>query len=315
MPNKSIIFILGYARSGTSALTRVISLCGLALPERVFGATELNPTGHWEPVIATNLNLEFLSRYLAVDDPRMVLDDLSVSEGEKERFIGGIQRFLSECPKGPLVIKEFRINELLPFWLEAATREGYAPKALIALRCPGEVASSISAGTNVFHRGVMASLAPPGTSIETIHAFWLKTNLLAERHTRNVPRAVIEYPNLLSDWRKEVARISGALEVDLYADEPAIDSFLTPKLHRQRSNGVAVERFCYSWVTRVYATLFAAARDAPFDTNSLDEVYDAYSLAARTFGIVFDGVLGKDRARLVRDFVDGLPIWIAGQDF
>jgi hypothetical protein len=52
MDGKELIFILGMARSGTSALTRVLSLCGCALPKSLKEANDGNPRGFWEPVEA-----------------------------------------------------------------------------------------------------------------------------------------------------------------------------------------------------------------------------------------------------------------------
>ena len=315
MPGKEIVFVLGYARSGTSALTRIISLCGFAVPETVFGATELNPTGHWEPVVATNLNLEFLSSFHAVDDPRMSLMDVEISSERREDYIRRIQDFLCECPEGPLVIKEFRINELLEFWLEAASREGYTVKVVIALRCPQEVVCSISAGHRLLNSGSAIADVPSQLSTETTNAFWLKTNLLAERHSRSLPRVIVGYGNLIKDWRFEIDRISTILAIDLRVNKPAIDAFLTEGLYRQRSSVAVTETFCYSWMTRVYDTLSTASRDAPLDTNTLDEIYDAYSMAARTFGHIWSNFCGRQKQEHLQKFVDSLPIWRAGQDF
>ncbi len=57
-----ILFVLGMARSGTSALTRVLSLCGAALPAGLLGATADNPRGYWEPRAVIHLNEAILRR-------------------------------------------------------------------------------------------------------------------------------------------------------------------------------------------------------------------------------------------------------------
>ena len=43
------LFVLGMPRSGTSALTRVLSLCGGVLPAELVRADSNNPLGYWEP--------------------------------------------------------------------------------------------------------------------------------------------------------------------------------------------------------------------------------------------------------------------------
>lgn len=57
-----LLFIMGMARSGTSAITRVISLCGGVLPAALAGANPANPRGYWEPRKAIILNERILHR-------------------------------------------------------------------------------------------------------------------------------------------------------------------------------------------------------------------------------------------------------------
>ena len=61
-PRPVILFVLGINRSGTSALTRVLSLCGGALPAKLLGAMPDNPLGHWEPRQVNVLNEGILRR-------------------------------------------------------------------------------------------------------------------------------------------------------------------------------------------------------------------------------------------------------------
>ena len=64
LPAKPVaLFVLGFGRSGTSALTRVLSLCGAALPAGLLGATSENPRGCWEPRAAIHLNETILRRH------------------------------------------------------------------------------------------------------------------------------------------------------------------------------------------------------------------------------------------------------------
>src|ERR1700757_562044 len=57
------LFVLGFGRSGTSALTRVLSLCGAALPAGLLGATSEDPRGCGEPRAAIHLNETILRRH------------------------------------------------------------------------------------------------------------------------------------------------------------------------------------------------------------------------------------------------------------
>jgi hypothetical protein len=57
------LFVLGMPRSGTSALTRVLSLRGGTLPAGLLAAVPDNPLGHWEPRASLVLNYETLCRH------------------------------------------------------------------------------------------------------------------------------------------------------------------------------------------------------------------------------------------------------------
>jgi hypothetical protein len=52
----TVLFVLGMARSGTSAMTRIVALSGAALPPGMIGAARGNPRGFWEPRQAHYLN-------------------------------------------------------------------------------------------------------------------------------------------------------------------------------------------------------------------------------------------------------------------
>ena len=282
MDGKEVIFVLGMSRSGTSALTRVLSLCGCALPESLKDGNDRNPTGFWEPLEAAKLNDEFLFRHhTTFTDPTLRLQGEWVfAQQETQRYIEQIRAFLGRCPQGrPVLIKDARIIALFDFWLQAALAEELRVKVIVPVRNPMEVAASLAAPAQV------------PASLELRQALWLKYNLLAELHSRQFPRVFIEYSSLLEDWRLQVARISRALdlELDLGPDTAAeVDAFLTPKLHRQRCSGPITEVFGYPWLSDAYAILSEAARDRPLDSARLDEILLAYRTCERAFRTSLD---------------------------
>jgi hypothetical protein len=273
MPERQIIFVSGMGRSGTSAMTRVLSLCGARLPEPLLGASESNLTGHWEPIDAININNAFLSRHGASwYDPTLRLQgEIAFSAEEKETCIEQIRALIERCRAGPLlVIKEPRIAALAEFWFEASRRASVTAKVVIPIRHPDQVAASLA--------------ARDGISAELSNVLWLKYNFLAERGSRKLPRVFVEYLNLLSDWRKEIGRISERLAVDLSdADEAAINRFLDPNLHRQRSCGEPSDMFGRTWTSDTYKALSAAARDEPLDLQKIDVAFSAFAACERTF--------------------------------
>lgn len=270
-------------RSGTSALARILSLCGCVLPPSLKGPNDANPSGYWEPLDALKLNDEFLLRHGATYfDPTLRLQgELTFARGETERYIGQIRAFLAQCPSGlPLVIKDPRITALFDFWLQAARAEGFRVKVIVSIRSPLEVVASLAAWVEA--------------SQELWHALWLKYNLLAELHSRSLPRVFVEYSSVLKDWRLQVGRISRSLEVDLATDDAlAIDAFLTRDLHRQRHSGPIAASFGYPWLSDTYTILAGAAHDGPLDLNKLDEILQAYRACERAFRISLDDSRSK----------------------
>jgi hypothetical protein len=284
MPERQAIFVLGMGRSGTSAITRVLSLCGAHLPEPLLGASESNPMGHWEPIDAININNAFLSRRGASwYDPTLRLQsEIAFSEQEKEAFIEEIRAFIERCHMGSLlVIKEPRIAALPDFWFEASRRASIIAKVVIPIRHPDQVAASLA--------------ARDGVSAELANVLWLKYNFLAERSSRRLPRVFVEYPNLLGDWRKEIARISKHLAVDLSdAEEVAINRFLDPDLHRQKSCAKPNDVLGQSWTLDTFMALSAAARDELLDLQKIDAAFSDFAARERTFRRALDEFRRRD---------------------
>jgi hypothetical protein len=283
MTDKEILFILGVGRSGTSMLARVLSLCGCALPQSLKDANAANPSGYWEPTEALQLNDAFLFRHGATYfDPTLRLQgEVTFPPAVRAAFIGQIRDFLRRCPDVPrLVIKEPRIVALFEFWLQAAREEGIQVKAIIPIRHPQEVVASLSAWVK----------SPP----ELWRALWLKYNLLSEHDSRDLPRVFVEYSSLLSDWRREIARIEHALTVDLSCtDGAAIDAFVSRDLHTQKDAGPVVEPFGYPWLAETYAVLSEAARDQPVEGAVLDRILRMYRACERSFRVALDDSRSK----------------------
>ena len=304
------LFVLGCGRSGTSALTRVLSLCGAALPAGLLGATAENPRGYWEPRAAIHLNQAILRRRgcSGYDVTLRIHEEGAFDAEENAADIAKIEAFLTTLPTAPVVvIKEPKLTAVSGIWFEAARRAGFHVATVIAVRHPQEVIGSLAkrAARQPYFR----------SSPELTSAGWLKDTLLAERYTRGVPRVFVEYANLLEDWRREVKRVSAALEIDLSTrDEGAVDEFLTTDLRHHRHRGAVPEPFGTDWMSVVYQTLSAAARDEPWDESALDRVFNAYRAIERGFRTAFEDsqrYLRADRfmlPSLVKLALEGLAI-------
>lgn len=281
-----ILFVMGFGRSGTSALARVLSHCGAVLPPGLLGATGSNPRGYFEPRQAIYLNESILRRHgrSGYDLKLRTGDDPSIGAGKDTESIAKLRAYLASLPKAPVVvIKEPKMTAISDMWFEAAREAGFDVASVIAVRHPGECIASVEKRARTQNY--------VGSSPELVSAWWLKYTLLAERDTRNVPRVFVEYPNLLEDWRREVKRISTALAIDLESqDDDAIERFLTPDLRHHRLTGAVAEPFGTDWIRTTYEAMSAAARDECWDEASLDRVFDEYRASERGFRTAFQDV-------------------------
>ena len=284
-----VLFVLGTQRSGTSALTRVLSMCGGTLPAGMCGADAGNPSGYWEPRDAIMLNEMILRGHGShwCDPTLRLQEDGAFGAKERSAHIAKIATYLKSLPAAPLVvIKEPRITALSDLWFEAALLADFDVAPVIAVRHPQEV---------------MLSVASWRVSPTLASALWLKNNLLAERHTRGMPRVFVDYANLVHDWRREMERISTALGIELNtAKDDEIEEFLSPNLRRQRYCGPVTDLFGADWVSAAYEALCAAAMDEPLDHSTLDRVFEQYRAAERDFRQAFDGSRGVSEAMLSR---------------
>jgi hypothetical protein len=272
------LFVLGVPRSGTSALTRVLSLSGATLPAGMLGADSGNPRGYWEPRKVLRLNNSILLRHgSGTYDPSLRLqEEDALSDKEKAAYVADIRAYLTTLPAAPVVIiKDLQITALSEVWFEATRRAGFDIAVVIAVRHPQEVGASLA----------KLMRARP----ELSSALWLKYNLLAERHTRGIPRVFVEYSNLLDDWHLELKRIAATLGIDLsIRDDAAIGEFLKADLHRQRHSGPVPELCGSDWLSTTYEALHAEARDEPSDESALDRVFYEYRATERDLRTAFE---------------------------
>ena len=277
MTRPTIVFVLGAGRSGTSALTRVLSLCGATLPPGMLGAISTNRRGCWEPreVIAINQAIRHRRAHGSGWDLGLTADADSVA---------AVTSYLAGLPAAPVtVIKEPTLTALSSIWFEGARRAGYDVAAIIPVRHPGDCTRSAAA--------LAAAQNYVQSSPELSGAGWLKHSLLAERVTREIPRVFVDYTALLDDWRTQIKRMAVELGIELHQrNEDVIEAFLAPDLRHHHYQGPVIEPFGGDWMATVYGALGAATRDEPFDSAELDRVYTAYRDAEQGFRVAFAGL-------------------------
>jgi hypothetical protein len=142
-PAAAGVVVLGPGRSGTSAIARAFVAAGFFAggDGEVLGAARGNPVGHFEPLPVLRLNEALLAELGCswwADSP-----DRGRQLRERERVVPQLKEVLeamrAAAPGVPLVVKEPRINALLPLWAPAI--EGLLHPVLV-VRNPIEIALS-----------------------------------------------------------------------------------------------------------------------------------------------------------------------------
>jgi len=226
--DRRAVLVVGMHRSGTSALTRTLSLRGAALPRRILRPAPDNKAGFWEPREIVAIHDALLasagSSWHDVDDlPRSWF--VSNSAGLfRERLVAALREDFGRASL--LVVKDPRICRLVPLWLAVLEEFGAEPLFVIPIRHPLEVAASLEQRN--------------GFAAAKSLLLWLGHFLAVERDTRGFRRSFVAYHDLLSDWRGVVDRIGRDLHIlwprRSVAFDLEIDYFLS-KSHRHHCFG------------------------------------------------------------------------------
>ena len=229
---RTALVILGVYRSGTSALARVLNLCGAYLPPSVLaGDLRLNPKGFWETEAVNDLDARLL-RHLGADW-RQVDFALPRSGPLVDEFLASSRELLAtEYGDAPLVlIKDPRVCVLAPLWHRSLGECGYRCTYVVAVRNPLEVARSFTSHDRM----------PIADGLALWLAYMERVASFVDAGEADV--AHVRYTDLLDDWRGVVQRVGRRLDVPLAIDGHAqeVDGFLDAQMRKHRATQVELE--------------------------------------------------------------------------
>lgn len=253
------ILVLGMHRSGTSALTRLLSLAGAGLPQELIEAGEGNRSGHWESRRLALHNDDLLKQMGATWSDWHPLDWSALPDSDIRAAQEDIADLVAEQfgDTDLLVLKDPRICRLVPLYHAALTHAGYRVVAVLPYRNPVEVIDSLMARSNwPAHAGrVDAAL------------LWLTHILEAEQASRKIPRIFVSFAEMLSDWQPLITGLEtvGGLRFEVPPAQLAqgASAFLKQGERNQRRSAGALTRdpVTNSWVKEAYDLLAKFQRD------------------------------------------------------
>ena len=254
--SKTAIVVLGAYRSGTSALARVLNLCGAFLPQRIIAARlGINPKGFWETEAINDLNAR-LMQYLGADWDRVGFTLPSEGPLLGEFLLNAREVLASEYADAPLIlIKDPRICVLAPLWDRVLRENAYRPVYVVCVRNPVEVARSL--GNDM---PIARGLTLWSSYMQPVEAF------VDARDARTVH---VHYEDLLTDWRGQIDRVARSLDVPLDRDVHAseIGDFLEGALRNHRATDADLDaeitESSGTGVRELYRRLVERCRSAP----------------------------------------------------
>lgn len=220
---KTALVVLGMHRSGTSSVAGTLALLGATVPRTLMPPAADNPRGFWESNVVMTLNDQLLA------EQGLSWNDWRPGPGRRAGVADDRIRDALDSEFGGadlIVLKDPRMCRLFPEWRTALTGAGYDIRVISPIRAPGEVTASLQARNPL--------------SREHGLRLWLRHVLEAEAATRGLARHLMTWSGFMADWRRQIAimntRLGLGLDPSLEGRDRAVDEFLTPDLHRQRTD-------------------------------------------------------------------------------
>ncbi len=278
---KLVIIVAGMHRSGTSALTRVLSLVGCDLPKNLLPPVPgNNDRGFWESQPIMDLNEDILASAGSTWEDWQAFNSDWYTSPVAEEFRERAQDSLSnEYGSNRLfVLKDPRICRLLQFWIDEVRKFGADCRIILPIRSPLDVAKSLKARDDI----------DPSIGL----LIWLRNVLEAEVASRDHQRAFIRYDTLLSAPHTVVDMLSNALDVTWPRGASAdaqfmIDKFISADLRHQKNEDIELlsnPRMSY-WIKSSFEIFnrWSGGSEHASDCDALANIKAAFDEAAPAF--------------------------------
>ncbi|MEB3331382.1 MAG: hypothetical protein VKI83_02665 [Synechococcaceae cyanobacterium] len=256
-PPRRVLLVLGMHRSGTSALAGLLCQQGFQAPYNCDAGDAHNPTGYWEPRQIRAFHNSLLERAQSSwEDPLLPVlpwqpQNLEAALADLEQALDA--DFPTTDSQAVALIKDPRQCRLLWLWNALFGLRSFHVAVVLAVRKPEAVVASL----------VSRDQLP----LDRALLLWLSHTLEAERATRQLPRLVLSYEQLLQDPAAALQRCQ--LLVGLPVTSPPADllrEWIRPNLNRHQGSPEEVKpnretQTLLQWANTVYAALVEPAAE------------------------------------------------------
>ena len=248
------LLILGMHRSGTSATTRSLNLCGMDVGSHLLNPDNHNQKGYWEHADAVRINDRLLSAFgmawWSLDPLPEGWVQSKPAQAARKEIADLVSRDFTNVPLWG--IKDPRLCRLAPLWIDCLGALGVAVSAVFTTRPPLEVARSL--------------LRAQGLSEGAGVLSWILHLAESERATRELPRSMVPYDQLLAAPVATLERVARDLDIDWPVApsqrRAALTAFLDSGL---RTNSAVQEP---SWVPPIAGRMEDEAQQLAVDGGS-----------------------------------------------
>ena len=222
------VVVLGVHRSGTSLLTAGLEAIGCDLGDKTLNTSSENPKGFFENHPVHRFNDALLTRLGASWDNwgfRAGLHDFTGGTFAGDRAAAGTLLETQFAGSRAWAVKDPRMSLIYPFWVATFREHGIAPKRILIVRDPAEVAESQvrrARRSRSFHRNIMAA--------EPMHALWCVTMLECLRALDGDDTLLVRHRSLYRHPAETLAAIADYL--GLSPERGAIETFSRDILDR-----------------------------------------------------------------------------------
>jgi hypothetical protein len=281
---RTVLFVAGAGRSGTSTMAGLMQILGLHVPRPEVPADASNPKGFSEPQWVVDHHDRLLREAgVQVSDARpdawFETGRVGTREPERTATAAWLAEHLAVADE--LVVKDPRLSWFLPLWRVAAVRTGARPAFATMLRPPAEVVGS----KQTYYANTLGAAH--------LTASWLNMLLHTERATRDAGdgggpgRVFVRYADLLDDWTRTTMHVGETLQLQhvLHAGSEQIREghrFVDPSLRRmgQSLDDLALPPRLHDLTAETWAELNRLADpggDTPAVHAALDQLREAYT--------------------------------------
>jgi hypothetical protein len=268
----TLVLVASSGRSGTSLMSGTLQRLGFYVPQPEVPADETNPKGFGESQWVVDFHTRLLAQArVQTSDARPAAWALTAAVGMDDDVVGELRTWLARQFRisAGVLIKDPRLSWFLPLWRRCAADLGVEAKIVTMLRHPAAVVASKTRWYGEWQGEVARA------------AGWVNQALFLERATRESPRVLVQYDDLLEDWTRVLGRVGEALDLAVVRDAPVarirkVHEFVDRSLSRSRPEwgDARMPVRLREHADEVWALLSALAGAGPEETARIAERLD-----------------------------------------